>query len=198
VIFYHTFPLTGREVSYAPANQLFSEAWVDGFFAISGFLITSSWLNNPRPRDYFVARFLRVLPGLWFCLIITAFVVAPSAVAIQGGSVTKLLQSPAPFLYVLKNSAVAWLQPDIVGTPSGVPWPHGSPRYGPCCGSCSATSPLPCSACAGSSIADGPFLPRPRWRCLVRRYCFRLGAVALKHRPHSKVSTVRLPRWSSG
>jgi peptidoglycan/LPS O-acetylase OafA/YrhL len=49
----------------------------------------------------------------------------PIAVAIQGGSVTKLLQSPAPSLYVLKNSAVAWLHPDIAGTPSGVPWPHG-------------------------------------------------------------------------
>lgn len=125
VIFCHTFTLTGREIRYAPVNQLFSEAWVDGFFAISGFLITSSWINNPRLREYFVARFLRILPGLWFCLIITAFVIAPISVAIQGDSATQLLLSPAPILYVLKNSAVVWLQPDIAGTPRGVPWPHG-------------------------------------------------------------------------
>jgi peptidoglycan/LPS O-acetylase OafA/YrhL len=125
VIFSHTFPLTGRQVSFLPVHQLLADVWVDGFFAMSGFLITSSWLNNPRARDYFAARCLRILPGLWSCLIITAFVIAPIGVAIQGGSATKLLLSPAPTLYVLKNSAVAWLQPDIAGTPNGVPWPHG-------------------------------------------------------------------------
>jgi len=125
VIVCHTFPLTGRKVSYPPVHQLLNNVWVDGFFAISGFLITSSWLSNPRTRDYFVARCLRILPGLWFCLILTAFVIAPIAVAIQGGSAMRLLLSPAPILYVLKNSAVAWLQPDIAGTPNGVPWPHG-------------------------------------------------------------------------
>jgi peptidoglycan/LPS O-acetylase OafA/YrhL len=125
VILCHTFPLTGREVSNPAVHQLLANVWVDGFFAMSGFLITSSWLNNPRTRDYFVARCLRILPGLWFCLIVTAFVIAPIGVAIQGGSAAKLLLSPAPILYVLKNSAVAWLQPDIAGTPNGVPWAHG-------------------------------------------------------------------------
>lgn len=124
VIFWHSFPLTGHHVWYAPAHQLLRDLSVDGFFAISGFLITSSWLRNPRPREYFVARGLRILPGLWACLIITAFVIAPIGVEIQGGSAANLLTSRAPFAYVLKNSAVALLQPDIGGTPTGVPWPH--------------------------------------------------------------------------
>ena len=125
VILWHSFPLTGRHLLYAPAHQLLSEAWVDGFFAISGFLITSSWLSNPRPRDYFCARGLRILPGLWVCLIITAFVIAPIGVAIQGGPAANLLLSRAPIVYVLKNSAVVWLQPGVGGTPRGIPWPHG-------------------------------------------------------------------------
>jgi peptidoglycan/LPS O-acetylase OafA/YrhL len=122
VIVWHSFPLTGRHVPYAPAHQFLSDVWVDGFFAISGFLITASWLSNPRLRNYFVARGLRILPGLWVCLIVTAFVVAPIGVAIQGRPAAKLLLSSAPIQYVLKNSAVAWLQPDVGGRPQGGLW----------------------------------------------------------------------------
>jgi peptidoglycan/LPS O-acetylase OafA/YrhL len=124
VILCHSWPLTGRRVSFAPAHQLLRDVWVDGFFAISGFLITWSWFSNPRLRNYFAARGLRILPGLWVCLIITAFVIAPIGVAIQGGPAAQLLLSRAPIVYVLKNSAVALLQPDIGGTPRGIPWPH--------------------------------------------------------------------------
>lgn len=120
---WHSWPLTNRHVSFAPAQQLLRDVWVDGFFAISGFLIMSSWFSNPRLRTYFVARGLRILPGLWICLVITAFVIAPIAVAIQGGSAGKLLLSGAPIAYVLKNSAVMLLQIDVGGTPRGTPWP---------------------------------------------------------------------------
>lgn len=99
VILWHSWPLTGRDVSFAPLRQLLADGWVDGFFAISGFLITWSWFRHPRARDYFFARGVRILPGLWACLTATAFVIAPIAVAIQGGSAAKLLLSRAPFEY---------------------------------------------------------------------------------------------------
>jgi peptidoglycan/LPS O-acetylase OafA/YrhL len=124
VIVFHSWPLTGRHMGFEPAHQLLRDVFVDGFFAISGFLITASWLSNPRLRTYFLARALRILPGLWVCLIITAFVIAPIGVAIQGGSAAKLLLSTAPIEYVLKDSAVVLLEPDVGGTPDGVPWPH--------------------------------------------------------------------------
>jgi peptidoglycan/LPS O-acetylase OafA/YrhL len=128
VILSHSFGLTGHgltgyQLVDEPLHQLLRDVWVDGFFAISGFLIVSSWFNNPRPRAYFVARGLRILPGLWICLIVTAFVIAPIGVAIQGGSAAKLLLSTAPVEYVLKNSAVLMTQFDIGGTPNGIPWP---------------------------------------------------------------------------
>ena len=122
VILWHTFPLTGRHLPFA-VHQLFSQAWVDGFFAVSGFLITSSWLSRPRLGVYFAARALRILPGLWICLTVTAFVIAPIGVAIQGGSAARLLLSSAPVEYVVKNSAVWIFQVDIGGTPRGIPDP---------------------------------------------------------------------------
>jgi peptidoglycan/LPS O-acetylase OafA/YrhL len=123
VIVWHSWPLTGRSLVFEPAHQLLRDVWVDGFFAMSGFLITWSWFRHPRIRDYFVARGLRILPGFWVCLIFTAFVIAPIAVAIQGGSAGKLLWSIAPIKYVVADSALVIQQSDIAGTPQGVPWP---------------------------------------------------------------------------
>jgi peptidoglycan/LPS O-acetylase OafA/YrhL len=123
VILRHSFPLTGHFVSYAPAHQLIGEIGVDGFFAISGFLITASWLRRPRLREYSAARALRILPGFYICLIVTAFVIAPVGVAIQGGQAAKLILSGPSAQFVLKNSAVMILQSDIAGTPRDVPFP---------------------------------------------------------------------------
>jgi peptidoglycan/LPS O-acetylase OafA/YrhL len=122
VILWHSFPVTGHSVSSRPVLQLLFSVGVDGFFALSGFLITSSWLRNPQLRDYLVARALRILPGLYACLIVTAFVFAPLSLAIQGGSATRLLLSSAPIEYVLKNSTLlSALQLDIGGTPLKIP-----------------------------------------------------------------------------
>jgi peptidoglycan/LPS O-acetylase OafA/YrhL len=104
VILWHCYFLTGRDVPFAPARQLLGAIWVDGFFAISGFLITSSWLGDPRVRDYFVARGLRILPGFCICPVVIAFVVAPIGVAIQGGSAGKLLLSSAPIEHILETA----------------------------------------------------------------------------------------------
>lgn len=95
---------------------------MDGFFAISGFLIARSWLNKPRVGEYLGARALRILPGFYVCLIVTAFVIAPLSLMIQGGSALELLMSSAPFEYVLKNSAVIYVQHDVGGTPLGTPF----------------------------------------------------------------------------
>lgn len=122
VILQHSWPLTGRKI-YPPIEQLLTQVWVDGFFAISGFLITASWVRNPRLREYFVARILRIFPGLWVCLAVVAFAIAPIAVAIQGGSPAKLLLSPSPFLYVLNNAVLNIYYESIDGTPRNIPFP---------------------------------------------------------------------------
>lgn len=124
VIFTHSWGLTGRVPSLnRSAYQLLLCVAVDGFFAISGFLITASWVNNPRLREYVAARALRILPAFYVCLLVTAFVFAPIGLAIQGGSVARLFASGAPLEFVFENSAVAMVKFDIGGTPTGVPVP---------------------------------------------------------------------------
>jgi peptidoglycan/LPS O-acetylase OafA/YrhL len=124
VMLFHSFPITGHMPPHAPLQLLFSVG-VDGFFAVSGFLITASWLNDPRLRDFLAARALRILPGFYVCLIVTAFVIAPISVAIKGGPVMKLLLSTGPIEYVLKNSAVAYLHHNVGWTPQAIPNIHG-------------------------------------------------------------------------
>ncbi|SIK96620.1 Nodulation protein 10 [Mycobacteroides abscessus subsp. abscessus] len=124
VILWHTWPLTGHEIPPRPITQLLSQVGVDGFFAVSGFLITSSWMRNPQPRSYFTSRGLRILPGLWVCVFITAFAIAPLGVLIQRGSVSELMKSGAPAAYVLNNGLMNVLfYPGIAGTPKNIPWP---------------------------------------------------------------------------
>jgi peptidoglycan/LPS O-acetylase OafA/YrhL len=123
VIVWHSLVLTGRPLPPFALHQLATQDFVDGFFAISGFLIPASWLSNPRLRNYALARGLRILPGMWVCLVVTAFVIAPIGIAIQGGSAAKLLTSGGPLRFVVRNSAVAYVQFDIAGTPTGVPFP---------------------------------------------------------------------------
>lgn len=121
VILFHSFPATAHAISSKPVLQLLFGVGVDGFFALSGFLITASWLRDPHLRDYLIARALRILPGFYVVLIVTAFVFAPLSVAIQGGSPMKLLTSGAPIDYVLKNIALVEIQLDVGGTPRDVP-----------------------------------------------------------------------------
>lgn len=123
VILGHSFTVTGRPSPTGIVGHLLGAGGVDGFFAVSGFLITASWLRQPHLREYLTARALRILPGYYVCLIVTAFIIAPVGVAIQGGAALKLLFSAAPFQYVLMNIAVATLKVDVGGTPTGIPYP---------------------------------------------------------------------------
>ena len=40
VIVWHSFPLTGHEIAFATLRHILSRISVDGFYAVSGFLIT--------------------------------------------------------------------------------------------------------------------------------------------------------------
>lgn len=119
VIGWHSFPLTGSTLGWRPASQLLGNVFVDGFFAISGFLIVRSWISRPHLWPFLKARFLRLLPGLWVCLAVTAFVIAPVAAAVSGAHVSVGGMAH----YVVVNAGVKVREWGIDGTPSAVPYP---------------------------------------------------------------------------
>jgi peptidoglycan/LPS O-acetylase OafA/YrhL len=122
VIFWHSYPLTGRDIQFAPVKQFMGEAWVDGFFAISGFLITSSWLRRPKIGPFLSARITRIAPAFYVCLLVTAFCIAPLGVFIQGGDWRALFTSGDSLRYVLANAAI-WYGGSAIGqTPFNVPY----------------------------------------------------------------------------
>jgi peptidoglycan/LPS O-acetylase OafA/YrhL len=53
------------------------ELAVDGFFLLSGFLITRSYLRASSNGRYLWHRFLRIMPAFWVCLVVTATVAGP-------------------------------------------------------------------------------------------------------------------------
>jgi peptidoglycan/LPS O-acetylase OafA/YrhL len=58
---------------------------VYGFFVISGFLITRSWLGNPSVGDFCIKRFKRIYPGYFVSLLISALVFVPIMFIIRFG-----------------------------------------------------------------------------------------------------------------
>lgn len=121
VILWHSFPLTGRDIEWEPLRQLLGAVWVDGFFAISGFLIVSSWLSTPRPGRFVAARVLRIFPAFYVCLLVTALFIVPVGVLISGAD--RPLWSTDSVTYVVKNSLLWIFQRDIAGVMSGNPFP---------------------------------------------------------------------------
>jgi peptidoglycan/LPS O-acetylase OafA/YrhL len=106
VIVWHSFPLSGSQVKFAPLKQLLGETAVDSFFAISGFLILGSWLRNPQWGRYLAARVLRIFPAFWACLVITAFVLAPLGTMITTGLNYAGTLSLENATYILKNAGL--------------------------------------------------------------------------------------------
>ncbi|TEA00616.1 acyltransferase family protein [Mycobacteroides salmoniphilum] len=119
VVLYHSWPLTGRQIDYAPAVRLLSNIFADGFFVISGFLITAAWMRRPYLKEYWASRVLRIFPGLWVCLLVIAFVIAPIAAKVQHSTVTL----SSELAYVVNNALLNVAYFDIDGTPADVPYP---------------------------------------------------------------------------
>jgi peptidoglycan/LPS O-acetylase OafA/YrhL len=76
VIYAHAFALGGfgYDPLYRWSGDVFSTGAiaVDGFFLLSGFLITSSYLRLKSLPQFLWHRALRIFPGYWACLVVTA------------------------------------------------------------------------------------------------------------------------------
>ena len=81
VVVSHAFSVTDGRVELEPWFQTtgftLGEHAVNGFFAISGFLVTMSFVRRGW-RDYVVARLLRIAPGLIAATLLVALVLGAS------------------------------------------------------------------------------------------------------------------------
>ncbi len=81
VVVSHAFSVTTGRVEAEPLHAwtgyTLGEHAVNGFFAISGFLVTMSFVRR-GPRDYAAARALRIVPGLVAAVLVVALAIGPA------------------------------------------------------------------------------------------------------------------------
>jgi peptidoglycan/LPS O-acetylase OafA/YrhL len=106
VIFSHSFLIAEGNDAHEPLILLTGRQCILGlvgvfiFFTISGFLVTQSFEQTASPWRYLVKRALRIFPGLFVALILSAFVLAPLVTTLP---LSEYLRRPEPYQYVASN-----------------------------------------------------------------------------------------------
>lgn len=112
VIVAHSYALTNHgEPLQRFGGPEFGDIAVAVFFAISGFLVTASWVSDPRLRSFVLRRALRILPGLWVVLLVTVAV----GLVVTDLSPVSYLTSVSTWRYPLERAVVFSTRPDLPG-----------------------------------------------------------------------------------
>ncbi len=118
VLIHHAIVLTVGEIEPVdlPSRVVasFGTVGVDGFFIISGFLVTRSIDRRPDWRSFIVARTLRIFPGLWAMLIVTLICGA----ALGSLAVDDFVSDDLSWQYLLNNATgvrTRYLLPGLFG-----------------------------------------------------------------------------------
>jgi peptidoglycan/LPS O-acetylase OafA/YrhL len=130
VVIDHSFPISGLNGGTDPlwrwsgGQDSFGGIAVTGFFVISGFLVTRSWLSSPSTGRYIWRRFLRIFPGFWVCLLVTALLFAPLAWHHERGGLTGYfhVSVQTPIGYITRNGLLWMHQWNIGGLLGGTPY----------------------------------------------------------------------------
>ncbi len=98
---------------------------VQAFFVLSGRLVAESWIRLESVRAFAWHRTLRIAPGLWACLVVVAFFLAPIVYFYAGSDPAGesfLGQDPSPTGYVWRNLLYPRAQIVIGGLLAGNPF----------------------------------------------------------------------------
>jgi peptidoglycan/LPS O-acetylase OafA/YrhL len=126
VIVAHSYNLTLHEEPFRRfGGPEFGDIAVAVFFAISGFLVTASWISDPRLRSFVLRRALRILPGLWVVLLVT---VLGFGLLVTVEPVVTYLTSVDTWRYPLERAVVFSTRPSLPGVFTTNP--YGSPVNG--------------------------------------------------------------------
>lgn len=110
----HAFIITGASAPKVGQIPLHSFG-VCIFFAVSGYLITQSWLSDSHPARYLRRRLLRIIPALAVTAFLTALVVGP---VVSSESVQSYFSHRYVLAYAILNSAMVtvWSLPGVFET----------------------------------------------------------------------------------
>jgi peptidoglycan/LPS O-acetylase OafA/YrhL len=112
VIFSHSFPLGDFGIdeleTLTHGKHTIGLVAVAMFFVLSGFLITRSASRSPSVSRFLWHRFLRIFPGYWVCLFVSAFIFAPLIAYVEYGTLLRVFSAPRtpPHAYVIHNAAL--------------------------------------------------------------------------------------------
>lgn len=110
VLLEHTFVLAGLP----KPGHMYARLAVGGFFFLSGLLITQSFVHARSFWDYMWRRTLRIFPGFWACLIVTAFVIVPVGWIFLHGSLSGYLSGPeSPLSFVARGAPMYGMHQSI-------------------------------------------------------------------------------------
>lgn len=109
VIFSHSFALLSGSNATDPLHRLtrgqitLGELAVDGFFILSGFLVTHSWTRSPALGTFLLKRASRIYPGFIVVTVLSALLIFPIAYRFPFGTMPNgLLGSQALSLVTLR------------------------------------------------------------------------------------------------
>jgi peptidoglycan/LPS O-acetylase OafA/YrhL len=104
VVFGHSFDLLRLP---EPLGSVVPAGWgyvgVLVFFSISGFLVSRSWVSDPRLTSFAIKRALRLLPALVVALVLSALVLGP---LVSTESSQAYFQNPATKGYIIENAVM--------------------------------------------------------------------------------------------
>lgn len=126
VVAFHSFALTNHFVQ-EPLWRVFPETnlgllGVQIFFVLSGFLITQSWMANPRLRIFAVARILRIYPALFAATFFTILLAGYSSTLPW----TEFLRSPQTRHYLLHTASAIDVTELLPGAFTTNPYPRAA------------------------------------------------------------------------
>lgn len=120
VIYGHSYPLVS-------GNDLFPPEWpvqpddgvLMGFFAMSGFQITESWMRDPHPARFAVKRVLRLWPPMLTVSLISALLIGPLVTSLVPG---EYFTAHGTWAYVVNNTGLVTLEHRLPGVFEENPW----------------------------------------------------------------------------
>jgi peptidoglycan/LPS O-acetylase OafA/YrhL len=86
-----------------------------GFFVISGFLITASFINSKDSWIYFQKRAKRIFPAFWVCLLVSAFIFSPIFYWLSNGNLNNYFPNLAQGVRYFLDNLTTEVKLRIVG-----------------------------------------------------------------------------------